>query len=310
MVKKILITGATGLIGKKIVKELCSQGAFVKIVSTDSDHAKQIFNDQFTIEAFDWSDYDTPAKLSELIEDTNAVINLAGANVGESRWTKDFKNKIYNSRIETTKLIVKAIGLCTKKPVCLINASAVGIYGFRGDEALDEESGPGDDFLANLCRDWEKEAMKALEFDIRVVTVRTGIVLDKNNGALKNFILPFKFFIGAYMGNGKQWFPWIHIEDVVSLFIFALENENLSGAVNGVAPEEVTNKQFIKTVGSILKKNILISVPKIFLTIGVGEFANNLCTGQKIYPGKALKYGFNFRFPELKEALTNLLKEN
>ncbi len=309
MDKKILITGATGLIGKKIVYELSKQSTFIKIISTDADKARQIFKDQPRVQAYNWSDFKNLSDLSELVGDVDAVINLAGVNVGESRWNNDFKNKIYHSRIDTTKSIVDAIAVCKKRPECLINASAVGIYGFRGDEELDEDSGPGDDFLARLCIEWESEALKAAQFDVRVVTVRAGIVLEKNEGALKNFLLPFKFSIGTYMGSGKQWLPWIHIEDVAAMYIFALENNKLYGAVNAVAPELVTNKEFVKMIGSIYKKNILLPVPEIALRIGVGEFAGNLVTGQKVYSRKSSVLSFSYKYPELKMALKNLLDD-
>ncbi|MEP7146443.1 MAG: TIGR01777 family oxidoreductase [bacterium] len=309
MNKKILVTGATGLIGKKLTIELCRQGALIKIISTNADKAKLIFKDHSTIQIFEWSAYHAPSELSGLIEDTDAVINLAGVNVGESRWTKEYKKNIYDSRINTTRLIVDAIGLCKKRPDCLINSSAVGFYGFREDEPLDEESGSGSDFLAELCRDWETEALKAEQFDVRVVAIRAGVVLDKSDGVLKKFLEPFKFFIGTYMGSGKQWLPWIHTDDVISLYIFALNNNNLIGAVNGVAPGKVTNKQFVKTIGTILNKNIILPVPGIALKIGIGEFANNLLTGQRVSSNRALKNGFSFKFPELKMALENLLKE-
>ncbi|MDZ4711478.1 MAG: TIGR01777 family oxidoreductase [bacterium] len=310
MKKKVLITGATGLIGKRIVNELCRQGAFVRILTTDKSKVKSTFKNQFTIQAFEWMAYDNPMMLSELMTDTDIVINLAGANLAQKRWSKGFKEEVYNSRIDTTRLIEEAIKLSRQKPECLINSSAVGIYGFCGDEILTEDSSLGDDFLARLCRDWEMEAMKAIQYGVRVVTIRTGIVLDKKEGALPNFLTPFKFFGGVYQGNGKQWVSWIHLDDIVRLYLFAMENPKIMGAMNGSSPKPVTNKDFVKTIGSVLNKNLLLPVPGFALKIALGEFAENLLTGQRVFPQKAFDSGFEFNYTDLKSALKDLLKKN
>ncbi|MBK8550317.1 MAG: TIGR01777 family protein [Ignavibacteria bacterium] len=305
--RTILITGATGLIGTWIVNKLCESGASVKIISRNPGKAEKLFKRDYTVQEFDWSNFNDPYKLRDLVEDSDTIINLAGSNVAGKRWSDEYKKEIYNSRIETTKLLVDTIKVCKKRPECLINASGVGIYGFRGDEKINEESDTGNDFLANLCRDWENEANKATQFDVRVVTVRTGIVLDKTGGALKEFLSPFKFKFGAYQGSGNQWMSWIHIDDIVRLYIYSIENRNLSGAVNGTSPFPLTNKDFTKTLGEILNIKIILPVPEFILRIVIGEFAKNLTTGQRVYPQKALDSGFKFGFPELKSALTDLL---
>lgn len=305
--KTILITGATGVIGSRLVKKLCEAGALVKILSRNPGKADNLFKRQYTVQEFDWSTYDDPHKLRDLIEESDAIINLAGSNVADKRWSKEYKKDIYNSRIEITKLLVNTIKICRKKPECLINASGVGYYGFHGNEILTEDNVPGDDFLAKLCRDWESEAMKAVHYNVRVVTIRTGIVLDKNGGALKEFLKPFDFFVGAYQGSGNQWLPWIHIDDITDLYLFVMSNEKILGAVNGVSPESVTNKEFTEILGRILNKNIILPVPGFILKLVVGEFANNLITGQKVSPQKIIDAGFNFNYPMLKEALENLL---
>jgi uncharacterized protein len=307
MNKRLLITGATGLIGKHIVTELCEQGAHVKAISTDKNKAESFFKNYLTVETFDWSDYSYPENLSKLLEDTDAIINLAGANVGKHRWTGDYKRIIYKSRIETTRLLVKAINLCTRKPSCLINASAVGIYGFRGDEILNENSTTGNDFLAKVCEDWEAEALKAINDNVRVVLIRGGIVLDGEEGALKDLITPFKLFAGGHLGNGKQWFSWIHIDDIIKLYIYALENNNMQGAFNGTSPNPVTNGSLAKIIAQILKRPSFFHVPGFVLRLAVGEFAENLITGQRVYPEKTIQAGFNFKFQNIKEALENIL---
>ena len=309
MKKRILITGGTGLIGKRIVSELCSQGAFVKILTRDISKVKSMFPKNFTIEAYNLDDYKTPLLLKKIIEETDVIINLAGANVGEKRWTEEFKSEIYNSRIDITKLLVDAVKLSENKPECFITSIGVGIYGFRGDEIINEESESGDDFLANVCFDWEAEAMKASEYGVRVVSLRTGIVLDKNEGALPKLLMPFKFFIGAYQGDGKQWFSWIHIDDIVNMLLFIIENKNISGAINGTSPEPVTNKMLAEEIGKIKNTKLLIPVPSVILKIAVGEFAENLLTGQKVIPVKAVKNGFEYKYPVLKEALLDLIKK-
>ncbi len=308
--KTILITGATGLIGSRIVNRLCDLGALVKILSRKPGKADKLFKRQYTVQEFDWSTYDDPYKLRELIEDSDAIINLAGSNVAGKRWSKEYKKDIYNSRIEITRLLVNAIKICKKKPLCLINASGVGYYGFCGDELLNEDSVPGDDFLAKLCRNWEREAMNAVQYDVRVVTVRTGIVLDNNGGALKEFLAPFKFHFGAYQGKGDQWLSWIHIDDITELYIYAMTNESLLGALNGVSPEPVTNKKFTEILGGVLKKNIILPVPGLLLKLVIGEFANNLLTGQKVSSQKISDAGFIFNYPTLKGALENLLVQD
>lgn len=309
MNKKILVTGATGMLGKSIVSRLCSKGAFVRILTTDKKKARSVFEKQYTVQPFEWKNFDDPISLTEIIEDSDAIINLAGANVGNKRWTKEYMKEIYSSRIEVTKLLVNSIKLCKKKPECLINASAVGYYGFTGNSILTEDSGPGDDFLAMLCRDWEAEAMKAVQLSVRVAIIRGGIVLGKNEGALKELLGPFKFSVGVYQGNGNQWMSWIHINDITDAYLFALENPYLRGAVNACSPEPVTNKQMITTIAKVLNKKIILPVPGFILKIVVGKFAENLLTGQKVYPKKLIEESFIFRYPELKEALKNLLSK-
>ncbi|MCB0726946.1 MAG: TIGR01777 family oxidoreductase [Ignavibacteriae bacterium] len=308
MEKKILVTGATGMIGSKLVKELIKMGALVRILTTNPEKAKKIFKNEYAKEIYNWAKYDDPAVLYKLMEDADAVINLAGANVADKRWSDEYKKVIYDSRIDNTKLIVDALGYCQNTPECLINASGVGYYGFCGDEILNEDSASGNDFLAKVCKDWEIEALKAIESGVRVVNIRTGIVLDKNEGALKEMLTPFKFKIGVYQGNGKQWFSWIHIDDIVQMYIFALQNNKIKSALNGSSPHPVSNRKFIETIAGLMNVKLIMPVPEFILKIVVGEFAKNLCTGQRVEPEVALKEEFKFKFPELKPALENILK--
>lgn len=307
MNKRILVTGATGLIGKGIVKELCSQGAYVKVIARNTKKAKSIFRDQLMAEIVDLNFMNLPSKLRKVIEETDAVINLAGTNLSSKRWDEDFKSEIYKSRISITKLISDTIKISDKKPECFVSASGAGFYGFRGDEELNEmSSNPGNDFLSSLCRDWESEALLSAQEKVRVVLMRTGIVLDKTEGAFPELLKPFKLFTGAYLGNGKQWISWIHLNDIVRMYLFAIQNDKIYGPLNGTSPDPVTNKNLCKSIGKHKKTKILLPVPEFVLKIAVGEFAENLLNGQKVLPEKALESGFVFNYPTLKSALDNL----
>ena len=309
MKKKIFITGGTGLIGRKIVNELCIQGAFVKILTRNVKKARVLFSNSYALEFLDSKKYDDPLILKSVIEETDAVINLAGMNVGDRRWNEAFKEEIYSSRINTTKLLVDSIKLSQNKPDSFISASGVGVYGDKKDERINEDSLTGNDFLADVCVDWENEALKAADLGVRVVILRTGIVLDKNDGALPELIMPFKFYIGAYQGNGRQWFSWIHIDDIVQIYLLALENTKIEGIVNAVSPDPVTNKSFIKSVSEFKKTFFQIPVPGFIMKIVAGEFAWNLLTGQKVFPDKLVKVGYNFKFPDLNSALSDLFSK-
>lgn len=307
MYKKILVTGATGFIGKEIVKHLCGKGAYIKILTGDVKKAKSLFGRNCIVEFYYRYDYEDPDSLKNLLEDTYAVINLAGENVGNKRWTKKYKEKIYSSRIDTANLLTDAIKLCTKKPECFISMSGVGIYGFRGEEIVTEDSGFGNDFLAKLCIDWEQAALKSADNNLRVILLRTGIVLSGREGPLKELLSPFKFYSGAYLGSGKQYISWIHIEDLINIFSFILENTACYGAVNAVSPEPVTNKQFSSEIGKIKKTLLLLPVPSFMVRIIVGEFAKSLLTGQRVIPEKLLNDGFRFNYPDISSALINLI---
>lgn len=309
MKKKIFITGGTGLIGRKIVNELCIQGAFVKILTRNVKKARVLFSNSYALEFLDSKKYDDPLILKSVIEETDAVINLAGMNVGDRRWNEAFKEEIYSSRINTTKLLVDSIKLSQNKPDSFISASGVGVYGDKKDERINEDSLTGNDFLADVCVDWENEALKAADLGVRVVILRTGIVLDKNDGALPELIMPFKFYIGAYQGNGRQWFSWIHKDDIVQIYLLALENTKIEGIVNAVSPDPVTNKSFIKSVSEFKKTFFQIPVPGFIMKIVAGEFAWNLLTGQKVFPDKLVREGYNFKFPDLNSALSDLFSK-
>jgi len=301
---KIVISGATGLIGKKLISALTEKGFSVSILTRNKRLAEKTLLQE--VEAVEW-DYNMPAdEIIQVIEGSLSVINLAGASVAGSRWNDKYKKLIYDSRIETTRKIAEAISRCGEKPESLISSSATGYYGPENKEA-DEEANPGTDFLAKVCKDWEESALQAEKHGVRVVNIRTGVVLDKNEGALEKLIKPFKFFVGGRLGSGKQYFPWIHIEDLTEMYIFAMENQKIRGGLNGTAPQQVTNKELTKIIGKVIKRPGLFPVPGFILKIAVGEFAKNLLEGRSIIPKKALENGFKFKYETVESALKNIL---
>jgi len=253
-------------------------------------------------------DYKNPDKWNNEIKGKDAVIHLAGANLFGKRWNDDYKSKILESRQISTRNIVNAIINAKTKPSTLICSSAVGIYGERGDELLTEDSSTGNDFLAQVCKTWEDEAAKVESAGVRRVSIRTGIVLSKNDGALKQMLLPFKFFVGGPLGNGKQWFPWIHIDDLIDSCIFSLDNPNVNGAVNGVSPNPVTMNEFAKVLGKALHRPSFFKVPVFALKIAVGEFAESILASIRAVPEKLIRNNFKFKFEGLNVALKDLLK--
>jgi uncharacterized protein (TIGR01777 family) len=238
------------------------------------------------------------------VEGADAVVNLAGASVAGKRWSPEYKQEILQSRVLSTRALVEAIRAAQRKPRVLVNASAVGYYGGRGDEVLDESSGPGDDFLADVCQQWEAEARRT---EVRSAQVRTGVVLSAQGGALGSMLPPFKSFVGGPVGSGKQWFPWIHLADEVAGLLFCIDDARMSGPVNFVAPGIVTMKDFAKALGRALHRPSWAPVPAAALKLLLGEFASALLEGQRAVPKKLLDAGFRFQFTEVSSALRAVL---
>ena len=274
---RVVVAGASGLIGTHLLEAIRARG--------DEAIALPRFG------TAPWS-----------VEGADAVVNLAGASVAGKRWTPAWKAEIEESRVRSTRAVVEAIVRAARKPKVLVNASAVGYYGGRDDELLDETASPGADFLANVVRQWEAEAQRA---SVRSVQVRTGIVLSKRGGAMEKMLPPFKAFVGGPIGSGKQWFPWIHIADEVGAILWCIDRE-LTGPVNLVAPGIVTMKDFAKALGRALHRPAWAPVPAAPLKLLLGEFAGSLLEGQRAVPKKLLDSGFRFRFPDLDPALRDL----
>lgn len=298
---RIVIFGGTGFLGRKLIEKL--RGNFnITVVTRDTGRLRNKSADL----GYAVIDNSVESYVGA-VEDAYAVINLSGASIAGKRWSAGYKKILYDSRIDTTGKIVEAINLCNKKPSALISTSASGYYGNRYDEILTEDSGPGGDFLSKLCVDWENTAKKAEEYGVRTVMIRIGIVLDRNEGALPQLIMPFKFFAGGRLGNGRQWMPWVHIDDVTGIFAQAVANNSLSGPVNAVSPNPRINRDFTKLVGKILRRPSFFAVPGFALKIITGEFAEFLLGGQRILPARAEQSGYKFQFGDAEKALINLL---
>jgi len=296
---KIALTGATGFLGSHLTRKLLEDGHAVRALVR-----RRVDRIADGVQIFEWSSAQGEPP-PESLDDIDAVIHLAGEPVAR-RWTPELKRLIRASRVESTRHLVNALSTQKRRPRVLICASAVGIYGSRGDEVLTEASAPGDDFLARVVVDWEKSAELAETLGIRVVRLRLGVVLGEG-GALPKMLPPFRFGVGGRIGSGRQWMSWIHIEDVIRLIQFALENDAMAGPVNATAPNPVTNAQFTRELGSALHRPALFPVPKFALKMIFGEMAEVIIASQRVLPAAALEASFRFQFTELKPALTQIL---
>jgi uncharacterized protein len=304
MTKKIVITGASGLIGTNISKALISRGDEVYIFTRNIGNLKSIIPNAEYIE---WN-YTRPDSWAEHLNNKDAVIHLAGANISGKRWTRDYKEIILKSREISTKNLAEVIVSSHAKPGVFICASGVSYYGDSGNKPLTEEIEPGKDFLANVCKIWEAEAMKVENAGVRRISIRTGIVLTPEEGALKKMLLPYKFFAGGPLGNGRQWFPWIHLDDIVNIYIYTLDNAAIRGAINADSPNPVTMNEFAKTLGEVIHRPSLIKVPKLALTLAAGEVADSITASLKVIPKKLLEHDYKFKFENLRNSLADLLQ--
>lgn len=302
--KEIVVTGATGIIGKPLTQLLVSRGYNVTVFTTSADKAE---NTLPGVKRYvQWSAYDMGKWMNE-VEGKDAVIHLAGESIFGQLWSDAFKEKVMKSREDGTYNVVEAIAKADRRPTTFISASAIGYYGFSDNITFDEESPSGEGFLAEVCKKWEKEAERAELFGLRRVSVRVGIVLDKSEGALEKILTPFKYFLGGTVGDGNQWISWIHNLDCASLFIHALENRNVKGPLNAVAPNPVRMKEFSDTLGEILNRPAVLELPKFIVENLYGEASIPVTEGIKVFPKKALETGYKFKFTQLNEALKNLI---
>ena len=296
----LIITGASGFIGSELVERLGSAHD-LKLLTRQRPKKAVPSRTQWIL----WEP-GAPGEWERCVEGADGIINLAGEPIANKRWSLEQKDKIRFSRVNTTRALVRAIAKEKNKPKFLISGSAVGYYGPRGDEPLTENSPAGAGFLADVCREWEDEARQAQGHGVRVALLRTGIVLGKGEGALAKMVKPFKLFAGGYLGSGKQWMPWIHVEDEVGLIQFLMDHENAAGAFNATAPNPVTMEDFCKALASVLNRPSWAPVPASVLTLLLGEMAEMLLTGQRAVPKAAQDLGYSFRYPNILEALRSL----
>jgi len=243
----------------------------------------------------------------DLINGTYAVINLAGENLSSGRWTDERKQRILESRINAGRAIVEAIKVADQRPSLVIQSSAVGFYGAHGDEELDETNAPGKDFLSRVCVDWENSTRSVTEYGVRHIVVRLGVVLSKYGGAFPKMVFPFKFFAGGPIGTGNQYISWIHPEDVAESILFMMNSPDVSGTYNLSAIESVNNRVFSKTIGAVLRRPSFLPVPSLAMKVIFGEMSTVLLDGQRVTPRKLVNLGYQFRFPNIKLALEDLL---
>lgn len=299
----VTITGATGRIGKELVKALHARGDRVTVLSRNPDAAAKALGPE--VEAISWDPGAGPAPAAAL-SGRDAVIHLAGEDVGQ-RWNDSTKQAINDSRETGTRNLVAGLRAAEPRPRALISGSASGYYGSQGDEKVDESAAPGTDFLAGVCVAWEKEANAAAELGLRVVNVRTGIVLTADSGALKKMLPPFKAGVGGPVGSGRQYLPWIHLEDEIGILLAALDSDSFSGPINAGAPEPATNRDFSKALGKALGRPAVLPTPGFAIKALFGEMSQIVLTGVRMVPGRADELGYRFRHPEIGEALRSTL---
>lgn len=296
---KVVVTGATGFVGRVVVKQLLEAGDEVIVLTRNVARAAITLGS--SCKYFQWDDSNTTPPL-EAFEGADGVINLMGETIS-NRWDEQQKKKIYDSRIYSTRKLVEVFDKLKNRPKVFVSASAVGIYGNRGPEEVTESSTLADDFLAKVCKDWENEANKASNFGARVVIIRTGIVLGINGGALQKMLPVFKLGLGGPLGSGKQYMSWIHIEDLASMYIESIKNNAVKGVFNGTAPYPATNSDFTKMMGKVLRRPAFLPAPAFAIQIAFGEMSQILLEGQKVLPVKFKAENFRFRYPTLEMAL-------
>lgn len=291
---RVFVTGATGLVGSRLCEALVGAGDVVVGLSRSRQSNG----------AIEWvhGDVASPGPWQHAVDGCDAVVHLAGESIAAGRWTTSRKKRLVDSRILSTRQIVTAIRAAESPPRVLVSGSAVGFYGPRGAEDLDEASRPGNDFLAELCVDWEKEAQALSASGVRIVCLRLGVVLSQRGGALPKLALPFRLGLGGSLGPSERWFPWVHEADVTSVIRFALTGK-LVGAVNVVAPQRVTMGEFAKALGHALHRPTLLPVPLFVLRTVLGEMADSICPDQRVFPRVATDAGYAFQFAELDAAL-------
>ena len=304
---KVLVSGATGFVGKKLIPKLLAHNHEVIVLTRNPLNAKQVLGDK--VEAIQWDDYHKPMDLSEFGH-IDGVINLIGENISSRRWSNEQKKHIYNSRVDSTKNIFLMLEKSNMKPKVFISTSATGYYGHRdGKVQVDENSLPGSDFLSKVCIAWEKAALENKDAVDRLAILRVGVVLGKNGGAMEKMLPIFKLGAGGKLGSGKQYMSWIHIDDLVNMYVQLLEDESLSGIFNGVSNYSTSNEEFTKTLGKVLRKSTVFTVPSFALELAMGEMSSIVLYGANVVPSKFNKERFHYRYPTLELALKDVVSK-
>ena len=297
---RVVVAGGTGFIGSKLWQSLLEKGHDVVLLTRDASRSRDHIHPKLHVVSWapgaDWESW---------VDGAGGIVNLAGETIAQ-RWTSAAKARILDSRLAATDRLCAAIQKAILKPSVLVNASAVGIYGPRGEETLSEDASPGSDFLATTCIAWEEAARKAEPLGVRVALIRTGVVLGREGGALAKMLPPFKAFLGGPIGGGGQWMSWIHLDDLAALHIFALENPEVKGPLNGTAPNPVTMKDFAAALGHALHRPSFLPVPAPAVRLLLGEMSTVLLDGQRVVPKKAEALGFRFHFPHIDPALRDV----
>ncbi len=301
--RRVTITGATGLLGPRVLAALQEQGTEVTVLTRAPERARSKLGSD--VEAVRWDPLSEAAP-ERALAGRDALVHLAGEPVAQ-RWTSRAQTAIRESRVRGTANLVAGIEACAERPAALVHASGIGYYGARGDEPIDEDVAAGRDFLAGVCVEWEAEAARAGELGVRTVAVRTGVVLDAHGGALAKMLPPFRMGVGGPVAGGRQYIAWIHEQDYVGLLLAAIEGEQWRGPVNASAPEPVTNAVFSRELGRVLRRPAVLPVPGFAMRALYGEMASIITTGVRAVPAKALVLGYEFTHPQLPEALRSAL---
>jgi uncharacterized protein len=302
---RVFITGGTGMIGSRLVARLRERGDAPVLLTRRPDAARASLGPEVALVEGD------PTRAGRWMDEAagcDAVINLAGENLFNKRWSDAFKQVMRDSRVRSTENVVAAMTRNPQTGKVLVNASAIGYYGPHGDEELTEDTPPGTDYLARLCVEWEEATRPAQAAGIRVALVRVGIVLAREAGALSKLLTPFKLGGGGPVGSGRQWMSWIYHEDMTELFLLALDNPAATGPLNGTAPKPVSNREFARALGRALHRPAIMPTPGFMLKLMLGEVADVVLNGQRVLPRKAVALGYRFKFPEIAAALADAVK--
>lgn len=293
----VVLAGGSGFLGRKLAARLASEGhTTITLSRRPSGDGSQIA----------WQPDGNPGALSRHLDGVDAIVNLAGEGIADKRWSEARKNALWSSRILSTRTLVRAVAGCAKPPKVFISGSGVGYYGAHGDEPVTESTAPGTDFLSRLCVEWEQEARLVESPSTRLAIVRTGLALDRDGGALKKMLLPFKLGLGATLASGDQYMPWIHVDDWTALVSWLIQNGRATGAFNAAAPQPVTNRAFTQALARVLHRPALFHAPAFVLRVAIGELASALVDGQRALPAAAEQHGFRFTHRTLEPALEGL----